>query len=80
VTITPPPDSASVGSGEVHSLKTLVSEEELETTIETLNLLAGYPGVLKSKAAKELRGAVYEFRQACSVGVNAECELFNGFP
>jgi hypothetical protein len=72
-TITPPPDPNS--SVEPKGLQTLVSDEELETTIETLSLLAGYPNTIKSKACKELRVAVWEFRQACTTGVNSGCKF-----
>ncbi|KAL4882467.1 hypothetical protein BJY04DRAFT_187132 [Aspergillus karnatakaensis] len=66
---TPPPDVANVDP----HLNTIVSDEELETTIETLSALAEYPGLTKSKACKDLRVAVYEFRKACTTGLdNAE--------
>ncbi|KAL4944590.1 hypothetical protein BDV06DRAFT_186859 [Aspergillus oleicola] len=69
LTLTPPPDMAT---RDLH-LQTIVSDEELETTIETLSALAEYPGLTKSKACKGLRVAVYEFRQACTTGLdNAE--------
>ncbi|KAB8226541.1 hypothetical protein BDV33DRAFT_162401 [Aspergillus novoparasiticus] len=64
-TLTPPPD------GEPKHLKTVVPDEDLEITIETLTALAQYPGLTKSKACKDLRAAVYDFRQACTTGVNA---------
>ncbi|KAL3460963.1 hypothetical protein BJX64DRAFT_172495 [Aspergillus heterothallicus] len=68
---TPPPDVAA--SLDPQHLKTVVSDEELETTIETLSALAEYPGLTKSKACKDLRVAVYEFRKACTTGLdNAE--------
>lgn len=68
-TITPSPDTKS--SVEPKSLQTLVSDEELETTIEILSLLEGYPNIIKSKACKDLRVAVWGFRQACTTGVNS---------
>lgn len=64
-TLTPPPD------GEPKHLKTVVPDEDLEITIETLTTLAQYPALTKSKACKDLRAAVYDFRQACTTGVNA---------
>lgn len=67
-TLTPPPDGASL---EPKNLKTIVSDEDLEITIETLTALTEYPGLTKSKACKDLRGAVYDFRQACTTGVNS---------
>lgn len=68
--VTPPPD----GGFEPKKLETLVSEEELDITVETLTTLAQYPGLIKSKVCKDLRAAVYEFRQACTTGVNAAGE------
>jgi hypothetical protein len=50
-TITPPPDPKS--SVEPKSLLTLVSDEELETTIDTLALLSDYLNIIKSKACKD---------------------------
>ncbi|SPO07282.1 uncharacterized protein DNG_09976 [Cephalotrichum gorgonifer] len=66
-TITPPPD----GAFQPKSLQTVVSEEELEIAVETLTSLAQYPGLIKTKACKDLRAAVHEFRQACTTGVNS---------
>lgn len=65
--LTPPPDSATT---EPKHLKTVVSEEELDITVETLAALAQYPSLTKSKACKDLRAAVYDFRQACTTGIN----------
>lgn len=70
-TITPPPDNAS--SSEPKNLQMLISDDELETTIDTLQLLSEYPSLIKSKACKDLRVAVYDFRQACTTGVNTAC-------
>jgi hypothetical protein len=53
-----------------HHIKTIVSDEELETTIETLSALSEYPGLTKSKACKDLRVAVYNFRRACTTGLD----------
>lgn len=66
-TLTPPPDGASQ---EPTNLKEIVSDEELDITIETLMALSQYPSLTKSKACKDIRVAVYEFRQACTTGVN----------
>jgi len=63
-TLTPPPD------GEPTHLSTLIADEELDITIETLTALAQYPNLTKSKACKALRVAVYDFRQACTTGLN----------
>jgi hypothetical protein len=71
--ITPPPNPSN--PAEPKSLQTLIPDEELDTTIDTLNLLSGYPNILKSKACKDLRVAVYNFRQACTTGVNSARKL-----
>lgn len=66
-TLTPPPDGSIL---EPKRLKTVVSDEELDITTETLTALTQYPGLIKSKPCKDLRVAVYGFRQACTTGVN----------
>lgn len=53
------------------SLNTVVPEEDLEITVDTLRTLAENPGLIKSKACKDLRTAVFEFRKACTTGFNA---------
>lgn len=52
-------------------LSTVVPEEDLEITVETLRALVENPGLIKSKACKDLRTAVFEFRKACTTGFNA---------
>lgn len=65
--VTPPPDA-----GEPKTIKSLgLDEDDLDIAIDTLNTLAENPSVIKSKACKDLRTAVYEFRQACTTGFNA---------
>ncbi|KAK5127722.1 hypothetical protein LTR08_004314 [Meristemomyces frigidus] len=49
----------------------IVSPDELELTVETLHALAQHPAAIKAKACKDLRTAVYAFRQACTTGVNS---------
>lgn len=71
-TITPPPDA--LVNLEPKSLNTLISNEELELAIETLQTLTEFPNVIKSKACKDLRVAVYDFRQACTTGVNTAAD------
>jgi hypothetical protein len=66
--VTPPPDSENA---QPKSLQTVVSEEELEITVETLATLANHPSLIKSKACKDLRAAVYDFRQASATGLAA---------
>ncbi|KAG9245938.1 hypothetical protein BJ878DRAFT_323353 [Calycina marina] len=48
-----------------------LEEADLEITVDTLNSLAQQPSVMKSKACKGLRTAVYDFRQACTTGLSA---------
>ncbi|KAF2427516.1 prolyl 4-hydroxylase [Tothia fuscella] len=60
---------------EPKSLNTLISEEELDVTVETLQTLTEYPNLIKSKACKDLRGAVYDFRQACTIGLNTSEDM-----
>lgn len=65
--ITPPPDGV-----EPKTLQSVgLHEDDLAIAIDTLNTLAENPSVIKSKACKDLRTAVYEFRQACTTGQNA---------
>jgi hypothetical protein len=65
--ITPPPDGA-----EPKTLQSIgLHEGDLDIAIDTLNTLASNPSVIKVKACKDLRTAVYEFRQACTTGQNA---------
>ncbi|KAJ5683545.1 hypothetical protein N7462_006710 [Penicillium macrosclerotiorum] len=67
-TLTPPPDGTTL---EPKQLQTVISDEELDITVDTLQTLAQYPNLTKSKACKDLRIAVYDFRQACTTGVNS---------
>ena len=60
-------------------LETLISEEELEITIDTLTALAQYPSLIKSKFCKDLRAAVYDFRQSCTTGVNSAGNYAHSF-
>ncbi|KID81388.1 Prolyl 4-hydroxylase, alpha subunit, partial [Metarhizium majus ARSEF 297] len=68
--VTPPPDSDAT-QFEPKNLQTVISDEELDITIETLTTLAQYPSLTKSKLCKNLRTAVYDFRQSCTTGVNS---------
>lgn len=56
---------------EIKRLQTVISDEELDITIETLTTLAQHPNLTKSKLCRNLRTAVYDFRQSCTTGVNA---------
>lgn len=65
-TTTPPPDGA-----EPKTLRSVgLEEDDLDIAIDTLRTLAENPSVIRSKACKDLRTAVYEFRQACTTGLN----------
>lgn len=72
--ITPPPENSS-GPKTLHDL--LIVEEDIEISVDTLNTLAQNPAVIKSKACKELRSAVFDFRNACTTGFNASGMLLS---
>ena len=55
---------------EPKNINTIVSPEDLESTIDTLQTLSEFPSVIKSKACKDVRVAVYNFTQACTTGLN----------
>jgi hypothetical protein len=55
---------------EPKTVQTVVADEDLEITIETIQTLSSYPSLIKSKACKDLRMAIYDFRQACNVVMN----------
>jgi hypothetical protein len=65
----PPSDHAS--ALEPTTAGSVVLPEDIEIAVETLETLAKYPNIIKSKACKDLRTAVYGFRQACTTGLNA---------
>jgi hypothetical protein len=64
----PPHDANPLEPASVHSV---VSTEEIELAVETLQSLSAHPLLIKSKACKDLRTAVYDFRQACTTGLNS---------
>lgn len=68
--VSPPPDGDAT-LVEPKSLSSVISTEELEITVETLEALTKYPSLIKTKQCKDLRGAVYDFRQACTTGTNS---------
>ena len=74
--ITPPPDADS--PAEPTSLPSVISEEELEISVETLTTLAQYPHLIKTKPCKDLRSAVFDFRQACTLGANSSAVGLSG--
>lgn len=53
------------------SVYSVVLPEDIEITVETLETLAQYPSIIKSKPCKHLRTAVHAFRQSCTTGLNA---------
>ncbi|EME81423.1 uncharacterized protein MYCFIDRAFT_81477 [Pseudocercospora fijiensis CIRAD86] len=55
----------------IESPYSVVAPEDVEIVVETLQTLAEHPSIIKSKACKDLRTAVFEFRKACTTGVNA---------
>ena len=63
-----PPHETSLEPSSIH---TVISPEEIEVAVETLQALSGHPALIKSKACKDLRTAVYDFRQACTTGLNS---------
>jgi hypothetical protein len=69
--VTPPPEGEGMRAAEPKNLQTVISDDELDITIETLTTLTQYPSLTKSKLCKALRTAVYEFRQSCTTGVNS---------
>lgn len=71
-----PPPSASAEPKSL-SLSSVISTEELEITIDTLATLSSHPSLIKSKACRELRAAAYDFRSACTTGLNSAGEGTN---
>lgn len=68
-------DATSLGPT---SLFTVVSQEELDVTVETLTELSKYPALIKSKACRDVRVAVYDFRQVCATGQNSASSNLTG--
>lgn len=69
--VLPTVGAAAPAAFEPKFLSTVVPEEDLEITVDTLRALVENPGLIKSKACKDLRTAVFEFRKACTTGFNA---------
>ncbi|KXJ87166.1 oxidoreductase [Microdochium bolleyi] len=59
------------------TLASVVSSEELDIAVETLQALAQNPAVIKAKACRDLRAAVYDFRQACTTGTGSTSDAGN---
>ncbi|KAI0429964.1 prolyl 4-hydroxylase [Xylaria sp. FL1042] len=76
--LSPSPDASSslrtTDQLDPKSLASVVSEEEIEIAVETLDSLAQHPALIKSKACRNLRTAVYGFKQACTTGMNTVAE------
>ncbi|KAE9364198.1 hypothetical protein N431DRAFT_496771 [Stipitochalara longipes BDJ] len=70
--VTPPPEKDASQPKTIQSIG--LESDDLDIAIDTLNTLAQNPCVIKSKACKDLRTAVYEFRQACTTGFNASID------
>jgi hypothetical protein len=68
--VTPPPDGHKPTTIEAIGLHI----DDLDITIDALNTLAANPHVLKSKACKDVRTAVYQFQKACTTGFNASID------
>ncbi|KAK4184635.1 hypothetical protein QBC35DRAFT_46664 [Podospora australis] len=66
-TITPPDSDGDATPLEPRTLQTVISDEELDIAVDTLKTIAQYPNLIKSKGCKDLRAAVYDFRQASTV-------------
>jgi hypothetical protein len=71
--VTPPPENDASPPKTIESLG--LDDDDLDIAIDTLNTLSQNPSVIKSKACKDLRTAVYQFRQACTTGFNASGKL-----
>jgi hypothetical protein len=67
--VTPPPEKDASQAKTIQSIG--LDDDDLDIAIDTLSTLAQNPSVIKTKACKDLRTAVYEFRQACTTGFNA---------
>jgi hypothetical protein len=68
--VTPPPDGDQPKTIQGIGLH----NDDLEIAIDTLNMLSANPNVLKSKACKDVRTAVYQFQKACTTGFNASID------
>lgn len=76
---TAPTDSTAVTTmaTTTATLASVVSSDELDITVETLQALAENPAVIKAKACRDLRAAVYDFRQACTTGTASTADDAN---
>jgi hypothetical protein len=73
--ITPPPDQPHLNRNEPKTLQSIgLTNDDIELAIDTLRTLSENPSVIKSRSCKDLRTSVYEFRQACTTGLNASSD------
>ncbi|WPG99052.1 Hypothetical protein R9X50_00185700 [Acrodontium crateriforme] len=70
--ITPPPDSDGLEPKTLQSIA--LHQDDVEIAVDTLSTLARNPAVIKSKACKDLRTAVYDFRKACTTGLDVSAD------
>lgn len=61
--VTPPSTS---NDDAPQSIEELISDEDLQTTIETLQALSEHPALVKQKRLRDLRGVVYDFQAAAN--------------
>ena len=66
--LTPPPDTTET----LQSIK--LDPEDLNIAADVLATLTSHPAVLKSKACRDIRTAVYQCGQKCTTGFNAAGE------
>ncbi|KAJ1540198.1 hypothetical protein HK405_011722 [Cladochytrium tenue] len=52
-------------------LQAIIPDGDLDITVETLRMLADHPALIKTKACRDLRAAVFDFKQACTTGAIA---------
>lgn len=70
--ITPPPDAATVSSTTTTCLSDIgLHADDILLAVDVLETLTSHPSIIKTKACKSLRTAVYQFGQACTTGSQA---------
>jgi hypothetical protein len=74
VIITPPPEQPHSRDAPKTLQSIGLNDDDIELAVDTLRTLSDNAGVIKSKSCKDLRTAVYEFRQACTTGLNASSD------
>ena len=65
-----PPNEKETALG-APSIHAVISPEEMEIAVETLQALTEHPALIMTKACKDLRTAVYNFRKASTTGMAA---------